>query len=129
MKPSLAPYLLIALFLLLLFVCLAESHAAATARYQMIRIDNAGWFWTWHADKPYTTIRELCWDDAANDFCEPSLSFSRMTWIYEVIDHANDTRTTIYRLRRGGCIAWAWHNDYGTDGNPHIALAELITCP
>lgn len=119
-------------FLIVLILVMAIASLAigqASNRYQLIRIDNAGWFWSWSAEKPYTSIRPLCWDIAANNFCEPTLSFNRMTWIYEVIDWQDEKRTTIYRLRRGGCIAWTWLPDYGSDGNPHIREPELIHCP
>lgn len=125
---------LIALFIVLVLAIFAFTlvypvWSQSSARFQMIRIDNAGWFWSWSAEKPYTVIRPLCWDTAANNFCEPTLSFNRMTWIYEVIDWQDEKRITIYRLRRGGCIAWAWMPDYGSDGNPHMREPELIECP
>lgn len=122
-------WLLIAACIVLIILLIPHGANAQSARYQMIRIDNAGYFWTWHTEKPYSVIRQLCWDDAANNWCEPNLNFSRMTYIYEVIDWQEGSRTTIYQLRRGGCIAWQWHNDYGTDNNPHIAFGDLINCP
>ena len=117
------------LFAIAIALIVSFAVRAQSARYQMVRIDNAGYFWSWSADKPYTVIRQLCWNDQADTWCEPTLNFARMTYIYEVIDWEAGNRTSIYQLRRGGCVAWQWHNDYGTDGQPHIAYGDLITCP
>lgn len=128
-----AKQLLIALILVIALALLIAWLAyptlgQATMRYQKILADRYGWTWTWHAEKPYTVLSEICWDDYADTWCE-ALNLSRMVLLYEVIDHANDTRTTLYQLRRGQCIAWEWHNEYGADGQPHIAEANWITCP
>jgi hypothetical protein len=119
------------LILLIILGLLAYAVIAQSARYQLIRMDSRGWFWAWHHELPYIETGAICWDDATNSFCEAGFDLARATWIYAIIDTQNYRYGTIYQQgrRNARCFVLWWHNDYGVDGNPHIAALSWISCP
>lgn len=126
MKPSLAPYFLIALFLLFSFVCLAESHASQDTP-QYLKLYSL-YVFEYQDTPPFETIRTMVWNEATG--------FSEVTdtpdYLYTLVTVEGGNLRHGYVMRdssSGACFFLEMSAHLGIDGQPHVDRHEWVTCP
>lgn len=125
MKRSLAPYGLIALGLLFLFVCLIESSASNT-RQAYLKLYSLYMF-EYSDMPPFETIRPMAWN-AETGFHEISQAPDYLyTFVYledGLLRHGYVMQDAV----SGDCFYLEMQTD-DEMGNPHVDRHEWVTCP
>lgn len=123
MKPSLAPYLLIAIALLFSFVCLVESHAAQERQYLLL---HSLYVFEYQDIAPFEAIRPMAWN-AETGFSEIS---ETPDYLYTIVWLDDGLLRHGYVLRdvsSGDCFLLGMQDDDSLL-DPHVNEHEWITC-